>query len=899
METKSSDASPASASAAETSNHRRRGGNPKRKAATAALSALSNLSAAFSTPSKRQSKDRNPSPIPHHLLFQSHHSGPLTRARQSPNKLAGSASSGSVSAGPIKVSERELMIDLNGAAFAGSGLDPIAAEEEAEDPLTVRREEEENVVNLEFEAVKSREKNVHVVPTFAGWFSWNSMHDIEKQTLVSFFDGKSEKRTPELYMTIRNSIMKKFHSNPQSQIELKDLTELSNDDSDSWQEVMEFLDHWGLINFHPFPPNSEDTPKSEEDAKGDKKNASLVDKLYQFETSQMHVVSIPIAKKIEAAPQPTLAPVQGVLPEPGLGDDSAALMEPSIEYHCNSCQADCSRKRYHCRTQADFDLCTDCYTEGKFGTGMAPADFILMESAEAPGAGGATWTDEETLLLLEALELFGANWNEIADHVGTKTKAQCMLHFLEMPIEDSFLYANEENTTDETKNEKVEEKQEAEVKGKENEKEKEKEKEKEENEEEKGPSGENASDKMEIDEKKDSDGKDREKVGDVNRSEPSDADHSVEKDSDENKDIVLGECSPGTAIDVLKDAFNAVGYLPEEAELGSFADAGNPVMALAAFLTGLVENDNSMTSCHRSSLKAMSESSPALQLATRHCFILEDPPADDVSNALQSSASESRKEETATSNADKNNDDSIPDTQKENDIEKEKEPSNGTEGNSKEEQNSNERQTELPSDTDVDNKSEPQTEKMEVRDESKQMNGPTSNLEETGPSERKEATAGTDEKPSETNAGNGKGKDSREVIRLKRAAATAVAAAAVKAKFLAKQEEDQIRQLVTVIIEKQFRKMEAKLTMFSELDNIITRVREQADKLRMRLVQERSQLMAARQRVNANTNPTLNPNQPSMAANRLAAAYASAIAGGVRPPNMVSDRLQTMPTRRS
>ncbi|KAJ4762636.1 SWI/SNF complex subunit SWI3D [Rhynchospora pubera] len=886
METKSSDPSPASAPAAETSNHRRRGGNPKRKAATAALSALSNLSAAFSTPSKRQSKDRNPSPIPHHMLFQSHHSGPLTRARQSPNKLAGSADDRL---------ERELMIDLNGAALAGSGLDPIAAEEEAEDPLTVRREEEESVVNLEFEAVKSREKNVHVVPTFAGWFSWNSIHEIEKQTLVSFFDGKSEKRTPELYMTIRNSIMKKFHSNPQSQIELKDLTESSkDDDSDSWQEVMEFLDHWGLINFHPFPPNSEDTPKSEEDAKGDKKNASLVDKLYQFETTHMQVASVPITKKIEAAPQPTLAPVQGVLPEPGLGEDSAALMEPSIEYHCNSCQADCSRKRYHCRTQADFDLCTDCYTEGKFGTGMAPADFILMESAEAPGAGGATWTDEETLLLLEALELFGANWNEIADHVGTKTKAQCMLHFLEVPIEDSFLYANEDNTTDGTKNEKVEEKQETEVKGKENEKEKE------EIEGEKDSSGENASDKIEIDEKKDSDGKDGEKVGDLDRSEPSDTDHLDEKkDSDENKDSVLGECTPGTAIDVLKDAFNAVGYLPEEAELGSFADAGNPVMALAAFLTGLVENDNSMTSCHRSSLKAMSESSPALQLATRHCFILDDPPADDVSNALQLSASESRKEETATPSADKNNDNSIPDTQKENDIEKGKEPSNATEGNAKEEQNNNERETELRSDTDVDNKSEPHTDKMEVEHEPKQMNGPTSNLEESGPSERKEATAGSDEKPSKTNAGNGNSKDSKEVIRLKRAAATAVAAAAVKAKFLAKQEEDQIRQLVTVILEKQFRKMEAKLTMFSELDNIITRVREQADKLRMRLVQERSQLMAARQRVNTNINSTPNPNQPSMAANRLAAAYASAIAGGVRPPNMVSDRLQTMPTRRS
>jgi len=70
---------------------------------------------------------------------------------------------------------------------------------------------------------------------------------------------------------------------------------------------------------------------------------------------------------------------------------------------------------------------------------MSSSDFILMEPAEAPGVGSGKWTDQETLLLLEALEIFKENWNEIAEHVATKTKAQCMLHFLQMPIEDAFL----------------------------------------------------------------------------------------------------------------------------------------------------------------------------------------------------------------------------------------------------------------------------------------------------------------------------------------------------------------------------------------------------------------------------------------------------------------------------
>lgn len=48
---------------------------------------------------------------------------------------------------------------------------------------------------------------------------------------------------------------------------------------------------------------------------------------------------------------------------------------------------------------------------------------------------GDNWTDQETLLLLEAVELYNENWVQIADHVGSKSKAQCILHFLRLPVE--------------------------------------------------------------------------------------------------------------------------------------------------------------------------------------------------------------------------------------------------------------------------------------------------------------------------------------------------------------------------------------------------------------------------------------------------------------------------------
>lgn len=84
-------------------------------------------------------------------------------------------------------------------------------------------------------------------------------------------------------------------------------------------------------------------------------------------------------------------------------------------------------------------MCCDCYNDGKFGPDLVSTDFIRMDSTEEENGNGVGWTDQETLLLLEALEMYGDNWNEIAEHVATKSKAQCILHFIRLPVEDPFL----------------------------------------------------------------------------------------------------------------------------------------------------------------------------------------------------------------------------------------------------------------------------------------------------------------------------------------------------------------------------------------------------------------------------------------------------------------------------
>jgi SWI/SNF related-matrix-associated actin-dependent regulator of chromatin subfamily C len=55
------------------------------------------------------------------------------------------------------------------------------------------------------------------------------------------------------------------------------------------------------------------------------------------------------------------------------------------------------------------------------------------------GSATRDWTDDETLRLLEALELYRDDWNKVCEHVGTRTQDECIMHFIQLPIEDPYL----------------------------------------------------------------------------------------------------------------------------------------------------------------------------------------------------------------------------------------------------------------------------------------------------------------------------------------------------------------------------------------------------------------------------------------------------------------------------
>ncbi|KAE8711726.1 organ-specific protein S2-like [Hibiscus syriacus] len=967
MEEKRRDAanSPAGESSAEpdSTSTRRRGGALKRKGNWLSGSSSS------STPSKRVTREKS-NLISHPPV---NHYGPLTRARQGApgGNFALGSSSGS-----------------DGAKLEASTVKQSVKAEDLEELNKLSEEWEalEAKTEADFEAIRSRDSNAHVVPNHCGWFSWTKIHHLEESILPSFFNGKFPNHTPNLYMEIRNWIMKKFHANPSREIELKDLEDLEVGDLDARQEVLEFLDYWGLINFHPFPPIC--SAVCNDDGDGMAKKDSLLEKLFHFE-------------EIESRPQvvtrtnvSTPSVPSGFLPESALTEDLMTPEEPSVEYHCNSCSADCSRKRYHCQKQADFDLCTDCFNDGKFGSDMSSSDFILMEPAGA-GLSGGKWTDQETLLLLEALELYKENWNEIAEHVATKTKAQCILHFVQMPIEDVFF--NKDDDIDTNSKETA------------------------------GPAASSdetsvPKDVLETTESKTALQEDQAQTTPTETSKPEDGKEvraSEEMSKPETVTDVNGgqetskpeetnvakdgkDTTENCALVALREAFEAIGYnLTSEGTL-SFADVGNPVMALAGFFARLVGPNIAAVSA-QSSLKLLSGSCPNLQLASRNCFILEDPPDDkkeptcsesvvndtgngDAQNVKNSEdkSLEGDQKSSLSKHGDENTEVSLPEEKvtspSANDLTMDKKESSNIATNEEDNKANlnestiiNQSKDHQPSVTTVSNNSTSQflpnsLEKRGGKETEKEPSAPPKtvkgvDMSDSVPVEKNElcdaaglkpggepsepenasenletassypsgakneqkpvqpSADGESTKPAEasndvemasvsqpaektesrqpvaSNSVNEKGattdkskegknknhdstgrEDNSSIDRVKRAAVTALSAAAVKAKLLADQEEDQIRQLTASLIEKQLHKLEAKLAFFNEMEGVVMRVKEQLDRSRQRLYHERSQIIAARLGLPASSSRAM---PPPNATNRVAANFANSVS---RPP---------------
>lgn len=328
------------------------------------------------------------------------------------------------------------------------------------------------------------EQTSHVViPSFARWFDMNLVHSIEKKLFPDFFpqdsSRKSVYKTPQTYKYMRDFMVNAYRIKPLEYLTITAIRRNVSGDVSSIIRVHQFLEKWGLINYQIDPRTKPtilgpqytghfqvtlDTPRG---------LVPLLPEDSEPKTEKNLPTPAPEASDSTGEPDqnkavPLNLEIRRNIYASGGNFDPKNAPKNIIQYFCNICGNDSTDTRYHNLKSKSYAnnpnvtmnsasvLCQTCYEQGLFPSNFHATDFLKLTKADEAKPG--IWSEQETLLLLEAIEMFGSydsssnnnphmllnsnangQWDKIAEYVGTKNREQCLLKFIRLPIEDQYL----------------------------------------------------------------------------------------------------------------------------------------------------------------------------------------------------------------------------------------------------------------------------------------------------------------------------------------------------------------------------------------------------------------------------------------------------------------------------
>ncbi|KAG5513173.1 hypothetical protein PMAC_001543 [Pneumocystis sp. 'macacae'] len=328
------------------------------------------------------------------------------------------------------------------------------------DPLEIVKTEDPEVGRKRLEdaarAFLVEQTHEVIIPSYAAWFDMSVINEIEKKSLPEFFNNRNRSKTPSVYKDYRDFMINIYRLNPIEYLTVTACRRNLAGDVCAIMRVHAFLEQWGLINYQidletrpssmgpPFTGHFRviaDTPRG----------------LQPFQPGPGSMTSHgrPLAESPSTQPKTSYhLELRKESYNSIYGKSDNTLINSGIQSedtpdnkkqcYCFTCGVECSRLFYHSLKTKKFELCSNCYLEGRFPAGFFSGDFVKMEEAPIK-TSKEDWSDQETLLLLEGLEMFDDDWNLVAEHVGTRTREQCVLRFLQLPIQDPYLESRTED----------------------------------------------------------------------------------------------------------------------------------------------------------------------------------------------------------------------------------------------------------------------------------------------------------------------------------------------------------------------------------------------------------------------------------------------------------------------
>ena len=286
------------------------------------------------------------------------------------------------------------------------------------------------------------------VPSYATWFEFGQVNEIEKASLPEWFTNEASAgatRNSQSYIESRDFMVGTWRSHPEVYLSFTACRRHLAGDVCAMMRIFSFLEHWGLINYQVEPESLPVTLGNKRRRVGDRVASAGVNAA---------VRPLTVVVPSDGHRPATTVTVQNML-DARTGDAHDArglsciamdlrrneLDNPAAEaeWKCGACEAPIAEDevRFYC-PQEDLSLCQACHAASRFPKTMTANDFCRMDDANGVQTLG-DWTDQETYLLLEAIDKYGDRWARVAEHVRTKTREQCVMHFCRLPIETPYL----------------------------------------------------------------------------------------------------------------------------------------------------------------------------------------------------------------------------------------------------------------------------------------------------------------------------------------------------------------------------------------------------------------------------------------------------------------------------
>ncbi|KAJ8537046.1 hypothetical protein K7X08_035447 [Anisodus acutangulus] len=292
--------------------------------------------------------------------------------------------------------------------------------------------------------------DLYTIPSYTSWFSWQSIHEVERLSLREFFDGSSITRTPRIYKEYRDFIITSYREDPTRNLKFTEVRKSLVGDISVLHKVFTFLEKWGLINFDP--SNAETPAAVDASAEEDKEDEKWRIRVEEGPPHGVRVVAAPQSlKPLVPVPLPVVIGDGGrgrggdrvvdsvlkVSPMASCSDVYGELMEQQKKESvvCESCKEQCGSGHYAYSKDASFNLCEKCFKSGNYDKNIYADEFKLMDDANPK----ATWSEAATLLLLESVLKHGDDWDLVAQNVKTKSKLDCISKLIQLPFGDLML----------------------------------------------------------------------------------------------------------------------------------------------------------------------------------------------------------------------------------------------------------------------------------------------------------------------------------------------------------------------------------------------------------------------------------------------------------------------------